>query len=454
MTVGLGLVLLLVGAVSFISYQNATQITDSAQRIRQTNRILKTLTQINATLTDAESRRRGYTLFQDPEELERHRLAIASLQSQMASLREILTGVPRQQQRLHRLESLTAESLQLFQQSINLAQRTLKKSPAQDPITLKINQNQQEIQQQLDRLQADEETVLETQIEQSQTDLQLRMLIELLGTLLTFAVLLGIYTLFFRQLIKRQQAEAQQQKLLQEKELTDLKLQFFSMVSHEFRTPLSLIMGSSQLLEESLKSILETAKLKNLYRIQSAAKSMSQLLNDILTLSRAEAGKLDYHPQPLELQMFCLNLIEDLKLSSGLNRSIKFLKHGHSTYANVDEKLLYTILSNLLSNAIKYSSPDSIIEFTLVCDPEVVTFCIKDEGIGIPPEDLPILYTPFLRSQNAKSMMGSGLGLTVVKKCLDLHQGQIFVESKLGKGSTFTIKIPQTNTQDKAPKLF
>jgi signal transduction histidine kinase len=113
----------------------------------------------------------------------------------------------------------------------------------------------------------------------------------------------------------------------------------------------------------------------------------------------------------------------------------------------VDEKLLYSSLSNLLSNAIKYSPPDSTIYFTFRGKSESVTFEIKDEGIGIAIEDQQRLYDPFSRGSNARTILGTGLGLAIVRKCLDLHQGQIFVESQLGIGSTFTVQIPQSPPQ-------
>jgi signal transduction histidine kinase len=143
------------------------------------------------------------------------------------------------------------------------------------------------------------------------------------------------------------------------------------------------------------------------------------------------------------MQFFCLNLIEDIQLFTEQPRTIKFAKYGTHTYAYLDEKLLYSILSNLLSNAIKYSSPQSTVYFTLTCEPDVVSFQVKDEGIGIPEGEQGKIFEPFCRGRNAGNVTGSGLGMAVVKKCLDLHQGELSVESQLGIGTTFTIKIRQ-----------
>jgi signal transduction histidine kinase len=109
----------------------------------------------------------------------------------------------------------------------------------------------------------------------------------------------------------------------------------------------------------------------------------------------------------------------------------------------LDEKLLYSILSNLLDNAIKYSALETPVYFTLICEPDAVTFQIRDEGIGIDIPEQQKLYDPFSRGKNAREIIGTGLGLAVVKKCLDLHQGEISAESEVGKGTTFTVRIPQ-----------
>jgi signal transduction histidine kinase len=203
-----------------------------------------------------------------------------------------------------------------------------------------------------------------------------------------------------------------------------------------------LILGSAQLLDEALKHQIEPTKLKNLYRIQSSAKLMTQLLSDILTLARADAGKLEYRPEWIEIQTFCLNLVEDFQLY-GDRRSIRFTQQGDCIHAYVDEKLLYSILSNLLSNAIKFSPADSTVHLALVCEPDAISFQVSDQGIGIPEAEQPHLYELFVRGANVREISGTGLGLAVVKRCLDLHNGEILVKSEPGVGTTFTVRIPQ-----------
>jgi signal transduction histidine kinase len=432
----------LMSAVSITSYQNAAQLVKSANQVRQTNEVLDALTDLSATLADAESRRWGYILFDDVAELEQYTLAIENLDRILVTLQSPFEDTPIQQQRLATLEALITERIQLLNQSIEFYQEETTIS-ANDLLIIQTRKNQNKIRQLITALEAKEEELLQLQLEQSQANLQIRMLIEPVGTLLTFGILFGVYSLLYRQMIKRQIAETQQRTLSQEKELSQLKLQLFSLVSHEFRTPLSLILGSAQLLDESLKSQVEPAKLKNLYRIQSSAKMMTQLLSDILTLARADAGKLEYRPEWVEVQTFCLNLVEDFQLFGQFNRSITFHQEGHCTHAYVDEKLLYSILSNLLSNAIKFSPAHSTVQLALSCEPHSVTFRVQDQGIGIAFDDQINIYDLFTRGKNAREILGTGLGLAVVKRCVELHGGEITVDSQLNAGTTFTVKLPQ-----------
>jgi signal transduction histidine kinase len=290
-------------------------------------------------------------------------------------------------------------------------------------------------------LRSGKQRSMQQQRTQAQSTLRSRLQIEALGNILTFFILLGVYVILRRQKLRRENAEARQRQMAQQNELTQIKLQFFSMLSHEFRTPLSLITGSAQLLKDSLKPLGEGSQLKNLSRIQSSAKLMNQQLNDLLMVARADAGKMEFNPVSLEMQTFCLNLIEDFQTFGDASRPIQFSKRGKSTHAMVDEKLLYSILSNLLSNALKYSEPHSTVYFMMICEPYVVTFAIRDEGVGIPPDDQPHLYSLFSRGRNVQETMGSGLGLAVVKRCVDLHQGKISVESEIGVGTTVTVRL-------------
>jgi PAS domain S-box-containing protein len=244
---------------------------------------------------------------------------------------------------------------------------------------------------------------------------------------------------------ERKRAETEIRKALQqEKDLNELKSRFVSMTSHEFRTPLSTILSSSELLEYYGQGWPEDRKKRHLHQIQSAIKHMTQLLDDVLILGRSEVKKLEFIAEPISLDTFCLEVIESAKLSIDNHHKINFVRKGNCGSTIFDERVLRQILSNLLSNAIKYSPKGGIILFSLACKAKEAIFHIKDEGIGIPLEDQRLLFEPFHRGANVDSISGTGLGLTIVKNCVDLYGGSLTFTSEpgTGKGTTFTVTLP------------
>ncbi|HEY9748778.1 MAG TPA: PAS domain S-box protein [Allocoleopsis sp.] len=246
-----------------------------------------------------------------------------------------------------------------------------------------------------------------------------------------------------RDITERKRTEAEiQNALAQEKELNQLKSSFVSMVSHEFRNPLSAIVLSSELLERYSHKVNEEQKAKYFKRIHVATKRMTELLDEVLIIGKAEAGQLKCQPAPLVLEDFCQELVEELRLSVGQQYPLIFTSTGTATNACMDENLLRHILGNLISNAAKYSPADSNIYLDLSCDHDFVVFRIQDQGIGIPAEDQKRLFDSFYRATNVGTIPGTGLGLAIVKKCVDAHQGQITVTSQVDVGTTFIVTLP------------
>lgn len=233
--------------------------------------------------------------------------------------------------------------------------------------------------------------------------------------------------------------------LEKEKELSELKSRFISMASHEFRTPLSTILSSAELLEHYHYKWTQDKQLTHLRRIQKAVKRMTEMLNDILFIGKSEAGILDYQPTSFDLVQYCRHLVEEVELDLNNQRLICFSSQLEVVPCFMDDKLLGHILSNLLSNALKYSPSDSNVEFTLTCEDGQAIFVIKDKGIGIPAEDIPHLFESFHRASNVGNILGTGLGLAIVKRCVDIHQGKILLVTKLGSGTKFTLTLPLNN---------
>ncbi len=249
-----------------------------------------------------------------------------------------------------------------------------------------------------------------------------------------------------REITERKQAEEEILKALEtEKELNELKSRFVSMVSHEFRTPMATILSSAELLEYYGHKSTETEKSDFFQQIRIAIQRMAQLLNDVLVTNKAEAGKLEFQPQPLELEKFCRDLVKELQFNTGDRHRISFVSQCPCTNACMDEKLLRHIFTNLLSNAIKYSPGGGTIYFEVTCRNEAAIFQVTDEGIGIPPEDQKRLFEPFHRAKNVSNIPGTGLGLSIVKRLVELHEGRILVASQAGLGTTFTVTLPLNN---------
>ena len=237
--------------------------------------------------------------------------------------------------------------------------------------------------------------------------------------------------------------------LEKEKELGDLRSRFISMASHEFRTPLSIISSSTGIMENYYQRLSEEKKQQHFKRIQSSIKHMTELLDDVLTMSKAEAEKIAFNPQSLDILGFCRDLIAELQLSSSKHTIIFTISETPKINSQdpliveFDPKLLRQILTNLLTNAIKYSPPESNIDLSLKVEELELIFEVKDHGIGIPVDDLNKLFTTFHRATNTGNIQGTGLGLAIVKKCVDLHQGKIEVHSILNEGSIFTLRLPK-----------
>ncbi len=234
-----------------------------------------------------------------------------------------------------------------------------------------------------------------------------------------------------------------QTALKQERELRELKSRFVSMVSHEFRNPLSSISGFTRLLQQ--RNLPPEKRDDFFQRILAAVARMIALLDDVLILGKSEAAVLLSNPVQLALEPFCRKLIEEIKLSTGTNHTINFDCEDECVTLQMDEALLRHILSNLLSNAIKYSPADTTIQVRLQCKSEAVIFQVQDEGIGIAPADQKRLFESFYRASNVGKIPGTGLGLTIVKQAVERYGGTIALKSQINIGTTFIVTLPLNN---------
>jgi PAS domain S-box-containing protein len=230
--------------------------------------------------------------------------------------------------------------------------------------------------------------------------------------------------------------------LEQERELGELKSRFVSMVSHEFRTPLGITMSAVELLRNYLDRLPKDKLAELLNDIHSSTLRMSGLMEQVLLLGRVEAGRVAFQSAPLQLKTLGARLTDETHSATQHKCPIEFRAEGKLAGARGDEALLRHIFSNLLSNAVKYSCAGRPVEFELRREGGDAAFMVRDRGIGIPEADQARLFEAFHRGGNVGEITGTGLGLLIVKRCVEMHRGTITFDSHAGEGTTFTVRLP------------
>jgi PAS domain S-box-containing protein len=229
--------------------------------------------------------------------------------------------------------------------------------------------------------------------------------------------------------------------LEKEKELNEMKSRFISMASHEFRTPLSTILSSVSLIGKYTTSEDQDKREKHVGRIKNAVSGLTEILNDFLSLGKLEEGKLEAKEDVLDVCAAVQEVISDVSTLCKEGQEIKFNGH-HECLTIADKQMLRNVMLNLLSNAIKFSPENSTIEVTGKHMGEVIEIAVKDYGIGISEEDQKNLFERFFRGRNASNIQGTGLGLNIVLRYLELMKGSITFESRINEGTTFYLKLP------------
>ncbi|WP_224998493.1 hybrid sensor histidine kinase/response regulator [Cesiribacter sp. SM1] len=240
------------------------------------------------------------------------------------------------------------------------------------------------------------------------------------------------------------EAEQEVRKALKkEKELHELKSRFVTIASHEFRTPLSTVLSSVSLISKYTTTEDDEKRQKHVDRIKSAVNNLTNILNDFLSISRIEEGKIYNVPATFNLQNLATEVTDELQGFLKKGQKIHYSHAGDSSTVHLDKQLIKNIMINLLSNASKYSGEGKAIHFNTEITGSTTSIVIRDEGIGIPEADQAHLFTPFFRAQNVTNIQGTGLGLNIVKKYVDIMNGSLQYESKLDEGTTFSVSIPE-----------
>jgi signal transduction histidine kinase len=248
---------------------------------------------------------------------------------------------------------------------------------------------------------------------------------------------------FFLDVTERKRAEAELHRTLaREKELGQLRSSFVSMVSHEFRTPLGIIQSSAEILQDYLDQLEPAERNEHLQSIRKNTRRMALLMEEVLFLGGLDASKIEFKTAPLELRTFMQRLVDEILSANNRRCPIELSFSEMPAEIQADERLLRHIFTNLLTNAIKYSDAGRVVQFEIGLAGAEFVCVIRDQGIGIPEADREWLFDAFHRGHNVCDRPGTGLGLVIVKRCVDLHGGTIKVESKLGEGTVVTVRLP------------
>ncbi|HVU23587.1 MAG TPA: PAS domain S-box protein [Opitutus sp.] len=240
---------------------------------------------------------------------------------------------------------------------------------------------------------------------------------------------------------KRTEAELQN-ALRQERELNQLKTDFVSVVSHEFRTPLEIIMSSVDNLDRYHDRLPGEKRTELLRTIHKSVRRMAGMMEEVLVLGRFDSGGTQFKPAPLNLPALAQRVCDEMVSATGRTSPIELEIAGELAGADGDEAILRHILTNLLSNAVKYSAPGKPVGLAVQREGRFAILRVRDEGCGIPEADRKRLFQAFFRGGNVRQIPGTGLGLLIVRRSVELHGGEIAFESAEGRGTTFTVRLP------------
>ncbi|HTL18110.1 MAG TPA: PAS domain S-box protein, partial [Patescibacteria group bacterium] len=242
---------------------------------------------------------------------------------------------------------------------------------------------------------------------------------------------------------ERKRAEEELLKTLErEKDLSQLKSNFVSMVSHEFRTPLGIMQSSAELLRDFYQKMDTEERNEQLESITRNTRRMAGMMEAVLALSRLDAGKLIFKAAELDLSQFCNRVVDETLSATNYRCPIELSFCCAPPQVRADERLLNHIFTNLLSNAVKYSEAGAIVYFSVERQDDEAVCIVRDQGIGISEKDQQELFKAFHRGSNVGTRPGTGLGLLLVKRCAELHSARILVSSTLGVGTTVTVRLP------------
>jgi len=459
--IGLGFAgaLFILAAIDGISYLSIENLIANSTSIAHTRRIINQVDALTVAIADAGSAARGYVIAGTPSHLERYDQARDEIQQTLADLKTLTSDNPRQQLRLGAIAVPLADTLAFYRRSIGLNEVGRHADAADMVLSTQEEALNTGLRKQLLDIKSEETALLLLRTDSADSSARQSTVALIGGSLLSVVILSLVFRHLMREVATRKRSEeglgqlgsqlrvANQRLERSNDELargSRLKSDFLSSMSHEFRTPLNAITGYSELLAEDATGPLSDKQRRFVGHIQRGAKHLLDLINDILDLSKIEAGKIEIHRESVtvrEMLFEVISAIRPLAIAKGIEIDCRVPDHD-AVYA--DRLRLKQIAFNLLSNALKFTPAGGSVWIESAADGQMMTISVCDTGTGIPHQEHESIFENFYQAgAGTKGLReGTGLGLAIVKRLVVLQGGRIWVESEPGAGSRFRFDLP------------
>ena len=423
----------------FLAYQSTQTHAHTDDRIGHTELVLSDIEAIATNLDNAESGQRGYILTGLASYLAPYNSSAANITNRLDQLAADLGRDSAQQASLAQLRVLVHDKYSEMQQTIDLRRSNQTQQAEQIVLSGQGKQRMDQINSVLVTMRSREHVLLGSEVAAAQTSLTEIISTFAFAAIVDLVLLCGIGWLVYRTFEERGRL------LAREREAVQVRDQFLSIASHELKTPLTSLLINAQLLERRTEreGKVGSANHRSAGAIVRQSRRLRSLIDAMLDVSRIAGGQLSIQRERLDLAALAQTVVSETAVSSD-RHTIIYTGPESPVMVDGDRTRLEEVLLNLVQNAIKYSPQGGTIEVNLRTGETDVYVSVRDTGIGIPAESLPRLFTPFYRATNAQSsrISGMGIGLAVVRDVVTLHDGEVSVESEVGEGSTFTIRMP------------
>lgn len=427
----------------FLAYQSTQSHAYTDDRIGHTELVLSDMEAIATNLDNAESAQRGYILTGIASYLAPYSSSSANITNRLNRLAADLGSDSEQQASLAQLRVLVQDKYAEMQQTIDLRRSNQTQQAEQIVLSGQGKQRMDQINSVLATMRSREHALLRSEEVAAKASLAEIISTFAFAAIVDLALLCGIGWLVYRTLEERSRL------LAREREAVQVRDQFLSIASHELKTPLTSLLINAQLLERRTEREGEagSANHRSAEVIVRQSRRLRSLIDAMLDVSRIAGGQLSIQRERLDLATLAQTVVSETAVSSD-RHTIVYTGPELPVMIEGDRTRMEEVLLNLVQNAIKYSPQGGTIDVNLRTSETDVYVSVRDSGIGIPAESLSRLFTPFYRATNAQSstISGMGIGLAVVRDVVTLHDGDVSVESEVGKGSTFTIRMPLATT--------